>query len=114
MIVDLKEGLTTDMVDALEWVGIDSVVVPEGIAAEELAVMLCDMPVGYPTSASEDGEFLWDYKDAALHNFSVISQVAEAIEGLTITGQSEGPRYWFVSFTYKGKEAGLGPGYKKD
>ena len=113
MVVDLELGLTTDMVDALQWVQVESVVVPSDVTAEKLAEMLCNMPLEYPSSVSEDGEFLWDYKDVAFHNFSVLSQVAEAIEGLTITGQSEGPRYWFVSFTYKGEETGIGPGYNK-
>ena len=113
MIVDLKSGLTTDMVDALQWVQVESVVIPKDVTAEKLAEMLRNMPVEYPSSAFEDGEFLWDYKDVAFHNFSVLSQVAQAIDGLTITVQSEGPRYWFISFIYKGTEVDIGPGHNE-
>ena len=111
MVVDLELGLDTHAVNVLEWVPIDSVVMPEGITAKGLAEMLRNMPVAYPSSAFGDEGFLWDYKDTAAHNFNVLSQVAEAIEGVSITNQSEGPKYWFIAFEYKGKIAGVGPGY---
>ena len=111
MVVDLKLGLNTHMVNVLEWVGVDAVVVSENTTAKELAEMLRNMPVAYPSSAFEDGGFLWDYKDTAAHNFNIINQVVEAIEGVSITNQSEGPRYWFIAFEYKGEIAGVGPGY---
>lgn len=109
MIVDLNIGLDTATVDALEWEQIDSVN-HSAETAEELAVLLGKMPLSRP-SAVEDED--WDYKDCNIFTFNMISQVAYAVEGLEITGQSEGPRYWFISFIYKGKEAGIGPGYNK-
>ena len=111
MVVDLELGINTHMANIMECVSIEAVVVPKGITAEELAEMLRNMPISYPSSAFEDGEFLWDYKDTAAHNFNILSQVVEAIEGVSITNQSEGPRYWFIVFEYKGETAGVGPGY---
>ena len=111
MVVDLELGLNAHAVNVLEWVPVTAVVVPENTTAKELAEMLRNMPLAYPSSAFEDGEFLWDYKDTAAHNFNILSQVAEAIEGVSITNQSEGPKYRFIAFEYKGEIAGVGPGY---
>ena len=114
MKVDLSIGLNTPDVDQLEWEAVDAVV-HTATTAEELAKQLANLKLETPSSAfDEEGDYLWDYKDSSRFYFNTLSQIAHGIEGLTITGQSEGPRYWFIAFIYNGEEAGIGPGYKKD
>ena len=114
MIVDLSVGLNTDEVDNLVWEEVESVI-HTATSAKELANCLANLKLETPSSAfDEEGDYLWDYKDSSSFYFNTLSQIACAVEGLTITGQSEGPRYWFVTFTYNGEESGIGPGYKKD
>lgn len=113
MIVDLSVGLNTDEVDNLVWEEVESVI-HTATSAKELAKQLADLKLATPSSAfDEEGDYLWDYKDSASFYFNTLSQIAYGIEGLTITGQSEGPRYWFVAFIYNGEEAGIGPGYQE-
>lgn len=114
MEVDLSIGLNTDEVDNLEWVETLSVT-HSATTAKEMANQLADLKLAIPSEAfDEEGDYCWDYKDRASFYFNTLSQVAHAVEGLTITGQSEGPRYWFITFTFNGEEAGIGPGYKED
>ena len=113
MIVDLSVGLNTDEVDNLVWEEVESVI-HTATSAKELAKQLADLKLATPSEAfDEDGDYLWDYKDSSSFYFNTLSQVAHAVEGLTITGQSEGPRYWFVAFIYNGEESGIGPGYQE-
>lgn len=105
MIVDLSIGLDEGQVYALDYVQIDQVV-HSATTAAELVAMLQDMPLAYPSYAED-----WDYKDVSAYVFGKMYEICQNVEGLTITGQSEGPRDWFISFTFNGEESGLGPGY---
>lgn len=112
MIIELSKGLSIEDIDALQWEEVE-VVKHTSTTAAGLAKELVGMQINYPSSAfDENGDFCWDYKDSNLHTFNVLSQIASAIEGLLIVGQSEGPRYWFISFIFNGEEGGIGPGYK--
>ena len=55
-------------------------------------------------SEIEDG----DYKDYAVEAANNTLMLVEALEGTGIIQFSEGPRNWFVSYTYKGEEYRIG------
>ena len=76
-------------------------VVSEGMTGQEVRDALANFTV---PSEIEDG----DYKDYAIEAANNTLMLVEAVEGTEVLEFSEGPRNWFVKYSYKGTEYRIG------
>ena len=101
VVVDLRTTIcmTEEEVRVLEFLAIK--VVSEGMTGQEVHNALANFTV---PSEIEDG----DYKDYAVEAANNTLMLVEAVEGTKVLEFSEGPRNWFVVYSYGGTEYRIG------
>lgn len=101
VVIDLRTTvcMSEEEVRVLEFLPLK--VVAEGMTGPEIYHALVNFTV---PSEIEDG----DYKDYAIEAANNTLMLVEAVEGTEVLEFSEGPRNWFVKYSYKGTEYRIG------
>ena len=101
VVVDLNKdvAMTQEEVQTLNFLSLK--VVSDGMTGDEIYEALANFTV---PSEIEDG----DYKDYAVEAANNTLMLVEALEGTEIIQFSEGPRNWFVVYSYEGTEYRIG------
>ena len=103
IVIDLAVDTSMTMEEMRAWDYSKLVVKSSGLTVDELEQKLIDFEI---PSEIEDG----DYKDYAIESAHHLSSFIDNIEGASVVGFSEGPRYWFVDYEYQGERRMIGPG----
>ena len=101
VVVDLRTTvcMTEEEVRVLEFLPLK--VVSEDMTGDEIYEALANFTV---PSEIEDG----DYKDYAVEAANNTLMLVEAVVGAEVIQFSEGPRNWFVAYSYEGTEYRIG------
>ena len=101
VVIDLRTTvcMSEEELRVLEFLALR--VVSEGMTGQEIYNALVNFTV---PSEIEGG----DYKDYAVETANNTLMLVEAIEGTEVLEFSEGPRNWFVVYSYEGTEYRIG------